>query len=405
MGTPSSTVSVSSTQPQVAYLAEGKLYLATPGSKPDLVESHFAQEILDRQERNRQRHEWKQSGMAWNFNRMPGLPVPNASARSIRLTCLARAGADELAYALETDAVGGLFFWERKTGCERRLFHRAEFHANDLSIHPADGTIAVSVRMEDGAVNVALMKSDGKGMRVVTAGDSTDECPAWLPPDAPGVVGKKVLVYQSAGLARGSQGMVAERGPYAVLQLDTDDGEMKTLLESDDHDYLSPRVGPGGSLYYIERPYQPLHAPVSPWKVALNILLFPFGLFMAIVHFFDWFSIVFRRKPLITAGGPRREGPEERYMMLWGKMVDAEKLHREAAGASAPKALVPRTWQLKRRGLSGPDEAIATHVVSYDLYPDGGVVYTNGATIYHVAPTGARTEVSTGRLIERVVAM
>ena len=391
----------------VAYLAEGKLYLAAPGEKPDLVESHFAQEILDRQERNRQRHDWKQSGMAWNLTRMPGLPVPDGAARPIRITCLSRArdGAGELAYALETEAVGGLFFWERKTGYERRLFHRAEFHANDLAIHPVDGTIAVSVRMEDGAVNVALMKPDGKGLREVTAGDSTDECPAWVPPDAPGVAGKKVIVYQSAGLARNSHGMLAERGPYAVIQLDTDDGEMKTLLESDERDYLSPRVARDGSLYFIERPYQSLQTPVSPWKVLLSILLFPFGLFMAIVHFFDWFSMVFRRKPLLTAGGPRREGPEERYMMLWGKMVDAEKLHREQSGATGAKALVPKSWQLKRRGLSGPDETVATHVVSYDLCADGGVVYTNGSTIYRVSPAGERTEVSSGRLIERVVAV
>jgi len=389
---------------EVAYLAEGKLYLAGPGRKPEIVESHFAQEMLDRQERNRQRNDWKQSGMSWNFMGMPGMPAPNHAARPIRFSCLsrARAGSGELAYALQTDVVGGLFYWERRTGYERRLFHRADFQAVDMACHPADGTIAVSVRMEDGAVNVAVMKGDGKGLREVTAGDSTDECPAWVPSADPS---KHVLVYQSAGLGRNAHGMVVDRGPYAVFELDTDGGEMKTMLEADDRDYLSPRVGADGSLYYITRPYQSMHPPVSPWKVARDVLLFPIGLVLAFVHFFDWFSTVFRRKPLLTAGGPPKEGPDARYMMLWGKLVDAEQIHREQStkGDGRGAALVPKTWTLQRRKPDGTDETLASHVVSFDLCEDGAVIYTNGAAVYHLDPTGARTEVCASRLIERVV--
>ncbi len=389
---------------EVAYLAEGKLYLAAAGRKPQIVESHFAQEMLDRQERNRQRNDWKQSGMAWNFMGMPGTPGPNHAARPIRFSCLSRAksGTGELAYALQTDVVGGLFYWERQTGYERRLFHRADFQAVDLACHPADGTIAVAVRMEDGAVNVAVMKGAGKGLREVTAGDSTDECPAWVPSADPN---KHLLVYQSAGLGRNAQGMVVDRGPYAVFELDADNGEMKTLLEADDTDYLSPRVGPDGSLYYITRPYQSMHPPVSPWKVARDVLLFPIGLVLAFVHFFDWFSTVFRRKPLLTAGGPPKEGPDARYMMLWGKLVDAEQIHREQStkGDARGAALVPKTWTLQRRKPDGTDETLATHVVSFDLCEDGGVVYTNGGAVYHIDPAGERTEVCASRLIERVV--
>ena len=388
---------------EVAYLAEGKLYLAAPGRKPEPIESHFAQEMLDRQERNRQRHDWKQSGMAWNLTRaVPGVPAPNGPVRPIRFACLARArdGAGELAYALQTDVVGGLFYWERKTGYERRLFHRADFQAIDLACHPGDGTLAVAVRMEDGAVNVAVMKPDGKGLREVTAGDSTDECPAWVP----GPHGRHVLVYQSAGLGRDAQGMAVERGPYAVFELNTDTGDMKTLLEAEDKDFLSPRVGADGALYYITRPYQPLRVPVSPLKVAKDIVLFPFRLVLAVVHFLDWFSMVFRRKPLLTAGGPPKEGPDARYMMLWGKLVDAEQLHREQSrGDVRGAALVPKTWTLRRLKPDGTDETLATHVVSFDLCPDGSVVYTNGAGVYHLDVAGRRTEVCATRLIERVV--
>src|SRR5690349_18309604 len=77
----------------VAYLAEGKLFTAVAGAKPQVVESHFAQEMLDRRERNRQRNEWRDGGMAWNFRGMvPGMRMPMSEhARPIRFECLARA--------------------------------------------------------------------------------------------------------------------------------------------------------------------------------------------------------------------------------------------------------------------------------------------------------------------------
>ena len=400
----------------LAYLAEGKLYLVpAPGQKPELIDSHFAQEMLERQERNRQRHEWKQSGMAWGFGVgvMPGVRLPETGSRPIRFTCLARTGRSaggagdrpNLLYCLETDAVGGLFYWERGNGYERRLFHRANFHAGDIACHPDDGTIAASVATEDGAANIALMKADGKGLREVTAGDSRDESPSWVPPPAEGTSGRNVIVYQSAGLGRDAQGFVVDRGPTAVIRLDTDTGDMETLLEADDKDYLAARVGPDGSLYYVTRPYEPLRQPVSALKVAKDVVLFPFRLALAVVHFLDWFSLVFRRKPLITAGGPPREGPDSRYMMLWGKMVNAEQAHREKGSGGGGVAIVPKTWTLHRRNTFGTDETLASHVVNYDLCPDGGVVYTNGAAIYRIDAGGARTEVATARLTERVVWM
>jgi hypothetical protein len=395
----------------VAYLAEKKLFVAAPGAeKPALVESHFVEEMLDRRERNRQRHEWRQSGMAWNFRGMvPGTAGPTAAgSRPVRFECVApaRAGSGELIYAIQTDAVGGLFYWERKTGYERRLFHRAHFQALDVACHPADGTLAVAVRTEDGAANLALMNREGRGMREVTGGDSVDECPSWQPG-----ADRHVLVYQSSGLGRGAHGMVVERGPYAVHRLDTDGdtdgGGMETLLESDEWDYLSPKLGPDGSLYYIARPYQPLRQPVSALKVAKDVVLFPFRLVLAVVHFLDWFSMVFRRKPLLTAAGPPNEGPDARYMMLWGKLVDAEHARREkwTTGDGGPGALVPKTWTLHRRSPDGSDAVLTAHVVSYDLGAGGSVVYTDGTTVYRLAPDGTRSQLCRARLIERVVSI
>src|SRR5207253_1644575 len=84
-------------------------------------------------------------------------------------------------------------------------------------------------------------------------------------------------------------------------------------------------------------------------------------------------SLMFSGKPLLTAGGPARQMPDQRYLMLWGKMIDAEKAMRASKdGGSA--ALVPSSWQLIARSRSGEERVIAKGVVAFDLPGDGGEI-------------------------------
>jgi hypothetical protein len=142
----------------------------------------------------------------------------------------------------------------------------------------------------------------------------------------------------------------------------------------------------------------------SPLKVLADILLFPFRLALAILHFLNFFSIMFSRKPLITAGGPRKEGPDTRTMMLWGKVIDAERALRDSnkSGAGGGKSLVPKTWELVRRSPDGAEWVAARGVVSFDLCANGALVYTDGSGVYHLTPDGKPTPLCDGTLIEHV---
>jgi hypothetical protein len=60
---------------------------------------------------------------------------------------------------------------------------------------------------------------------------------------------------------------------------------------------------------------------------------------------------------------------------------------------------------LIRRADDGREDVVATSVLAYDLLADGSVVYSNGTAIFHRDPAGGVTEVCTGKLIERVVAV
>src|SRR3954464_13854796 len=98
--------------PTVAYLAEGKLYVKRPQSeKPALIDSPFVQQMLERAERARQRHGWKNQSMGWRLNTAAGFGAEAmgqmggpADVRRVRFSGLTRgSSAGELLYALDTD--------------------------------------------------------------------------------------------------------------------------------------------------------------------------------------------------------------------------------------------------------------------------------------------------------------
>ncbi len=389
------------TAPTIAYIAEGKLYTQNPSEPAKLIDSVFVQTILDRVEKNRSRNEWKSQGMAWNFaSRGGGNPfgmgAAPAEVRRIRFSGVAGGGqAKELLYAIDTDFAGGLFHHDLADASERRLYHRNQFRATDLSRHAHDGTLTFTVQQEDGTAHIATMAAEGRGFKEVTEGDSVDEAPTWVPGAG------HEIVFQSAGIGRNQHGVRVSLSPYAIQRIDLDDDKMDTLLEPEDYDALLPRMSEDGTLYFIRRPYQPFGQPVSLLKVGLDVLLFPYRLVRAIVHFFNFFSMMFSKKPLITAGGPLRDGPDARFLMLWGQVIDTNKALRNAK-ANDGGSLVPGTWQLIKRTASGVDEILAKHVLSYDLCRDGSVVFTDGVKITHLGIAGDVKEIGSGNLIERV---
>jgi hypothetical protein len=383
-----------------AYLAEDKIYLKDGDAPVKLIESPFAQAVVDRDVRSRQRSDWKTkgAGAAFQGGVMPwARQADDPSARQAKMSAVTGGNNGELVYALNTAAVGGLFVYEIVTSSERRIFHKNGLRIRGLTRRPADGLLALSLHLEDGTANIATIDTNGRGLREVTEGDSVDESPAWLAGE------RRRLLFQSAGVGRGAQGHVAGLGPYAMQQLDLENGELTTLLEKDDTDYLCPKPMPDGTIYCIRRPYRPGHATaINPVKLAVDILLFPLRLAGAIVHFFNFFSMMFSGKPLLTAGGANAKPVDQKHLMLWGKFIDADKALKAAKQGESP-SLVPPDWELIRRTADGREETLVKGVLAFDVHPDGRVLYTNGSAVFQLAADGSSQKLCDGKMIEHVV--
>ena len=192
-------------------------------------------------------------------------------------------------------------------------------------------------------------------------------------------------------------------GPYAIQQLDLENGDLTTIVEKPDADYLCPRSCADGSICFIRRPYLPDGGRASPVKLAGDILFFPFRLARAVLHFLNFFSLLFSQKPLLTAGGEKRS-LDQRHLMLWGKFIDADKASKMAKEGDAP-ALVPAEWELIRRSTDGTEKTLARSVLSFDMTAEGHILYSNGSAVYHLDADGNPNRLCASKLIEHIAAL
>lgn len=386
----------------VSYIAGGKLYVMRPDGARREVTSDFAQNLIDRSESRRQRNEWKAGSAGWNATNAPpelvSLGMANqgpGNQRQVNMITTVPLDTDRMLYALQTDTIGGLFEYTISRDEERRLVHRTDFRIGELDAHQSDERLIASLAYPDGTANLATMRPGGGQTTEITEGDSVDQAPNWVG-DA-----DNAIVYQSAGVARDHHGDVAGLSTFRIERLDLDNGGHEVLAESDEHDLLLPRVGADGSLYFLRRPYEELYPRRGPLAILKDILMFPIGVCVAIFWFLNAFSMLFTKKPLTSAGGPQMERQTTRKLILYGRVIEAEKARRTRGKHYAP-AVVPDTWELVRRTSAGDEKVLATAAGHYDLAPDGGIVYTNGAKIWHLAPDDKQTELVKDSLIERV---
>ena len=91
-------------------------------------------------------------------------------------------------------------------------------------------------------------------------------------------------------------------------------------------------------------------------------------------------------------------------ILLQGRRIDAEKALRSARAVQGVPSLVPDSWQLVSRNQDGEERVLATNVASYDMSPDGTIIYTNGQGVFVVEQDGSTRLALTGELVADVVA-
>lgn len=383
-----------------AHLSQGKLHLHGEHAVRTL-ESAFGRSLRERAAQIRNRNSWKMRGRGAQFAAgvlWAGQPGDAAEFRLAITSVTPGRQPGEIFYSLETDEVSGVFEIDAEGG-ERRLFHTSDFRVRHLAASPERGRLAATLATDPMTAHIAVMQIDGAGFHELTEGDSVDLAPQWSPEQ------EGSIVFQSAGVGRDPSGRPTALGPFAVQQVDAGSGDLRTLAESDGHDLLGPRKSADGSLYYIRRPWQNRKVAVSPLDAVKDAVLFPFRLGYAIFQYFNFFSMMYTGKPLATSKGAAQRQPDLKQMMVWGNLIDAGRAAREAGNDAEAPSLVPSTWQLIRQEPGGTTHSLANGVLSFDLAPDGSILYSNGSAIFHLEPGAKPARVFVGKWIEQVAAV
>lgn len=385
-----------------AYLAQGKLHLKMGDSPVRPIESQFGNSVRQRAQEMHQRHSWKTQGRGAQFMRggvLWGATDADPALMPIRISGLSpgcRCG--ELLYSLDTPEIAGLFVVKDDGQHEQRLFHTADYRVGHVTAQPDSKKIACSFTHRGGTSSIAIMNEDGSEMAEATQGDTIDMAPSWVHG------GQHELVFQSAGLARNRAGSLVGRGAFAVHRLNLNSGEMITIAENPTADLLGPRMAQDGMLYYIKRPYRGPGAKIGVGQAALDLVLFPFRLLYALFQYLNFFTMSYTGKSLTSTGGAAQRQADVRQMMVWGNLIDAQKAGRRGSDDETPP-LVPKTWELIRQKPDGSVDSIAKGVLSFDLYDDGSVLYSNGSAVYRLSPQGKTDRLAKDSLIEQVVAL
>ena len=364
------------------FLTEGNLFLKEEGRDVSEIESPFAQAAVDRATTRGARQAWKGQerggpGNPYSASTVWGRQASAATDDHPTFRHVARgAGPDELLYTLAMSASSGLFRYSLASRDELRLFHRQDFDACGLSCDPVNGQIVVASRGKETLGKLELIDDATRRRDLITAGDGHDSNPSH---DA---TARGIVYFQSSGVGRNERGDIVALGPAAIHRLDQTSGQMETVLEDDDWDFLQPKTDTSGTLYYIRRPYASRDDLPFGQKVKAFVLL-PFHLAGAIFGFLDAFSRMFGKQSLRPAGkGPGIPVSQSRYATFHDTTIQLERVLNKRGKVDDSTQLVPKTWELIRRGRSGEETVIAKHVVSFDLGPAGELIYTDGLRVW-----------------------
>ncbi len=378
---------------QIGWVSNGKLFVQGGYGAVQEVTSPYAQQAMDRAERSREKNAWKKDtafgvaayGNYRDFERDTD-PILISSARFT--------SDGKLLYFQADHGMGGLFSYDLASGHEERLLHRQQLQLQDMNLSPSGKMIYCTIQSRGGASHIASMSASGDGLRELTGGDTIDSAPTAVPGD------EGVVIYQSAGIARNQQGGWAGIGHVTLQELNTTTGRVTPVLEDPRYDFLSPRVAADGALFFIRRPYEPPQYHAG--NVVLDTILFPFRLLRAVFHYLNFFSLMYSRKPLTGAGGAPMQA-DMKNIMLQGKRIDAERALRREASIGGIPSLVPSSWQLVRRPRNGGETVVACNVSSFDITPNGTIVYSNGRGMFALDAQGRSSLVTQGDLVGAVL--
>ena len=342
------------------------------------IVSAFAKEMLQREADRQRTTSWKYA----ERENSQGLIGPAlwgrgggdnalAPARFLHI-CKAR---EERAvyYVLSVGRIVGLFKYYLDEQREIRIFHRQQTAVLGMAYLPQTQHIVLAVMLADGTAHLEVYDEEGTQKGAATV---------WMqrPPPCRGL---KPRWFTNPGGRRVMQTPVLwwalVTAPHWV---DYKAGEMDSLLDDEQWDYVAPHISQDKMLFAIRRPTdKPVHEKAG--MAVKDSLMMPLRLGKAVFGYLNVFSMLYGKEPLRSAGGPRTPELDQDLGTLWlhGRRIELSRVRTDPEYAGN---LVPASWKLiAQAGRHAEPQEIASHVAHFDVLADGSVLLSNGYDIHH----------------------
>ncbi len=374
---------------KVLFLSDGEMSVWVEGAVRTLHSERMEKYMATARElENRNAWKYEGAGALYQGREHPYEPHRRMAESSCRVPAATECGG-KLLYALATPVMGGLYLkdLDDDRAPESNWLSERAFHLSDM--HLQGETLAMALNMAHGECHIALLPVGKARYEVVTQGATQDTAP-FLCDDG------RTLYYVSAGYARNEDGFILARGPSALLRLDVHSGDLTEVCAEDDTDYLRPKVGPDGLLYFIRRPWkEPAQKRLTLGDKIKNVGAF----FKGVGRMFQFIGDPegsAKRKPRIA--GQKDDGQQKR--MLEGVLVDVTRMS-DATTADDEHGCVPDAWVLMRREPDGSLTELMKGVADYDFDGDA-LVYSDGRRIVRLQD-GKKTVLHKAVFIPRIV--
>ncbi len=381
---------------QLFFVSKGKMFIAADGKSKEIPSAVLAHAI-EHVKTSAQREAWKKSGEGAKFTGVYE-PGSDASSRveqiSSRISCVACEDG-QLFYSISIDEIAGIYSKKSMTDSDEGIV-LADSHYQYIDFDIRHGKMAVTAAF-GGECHLGIAGLKGN-CTVITEGESVEASPAWSLCD------EDLLYYSSAGLSTDhaeqseqqirslplammelavSGGRYTAVGPSGIYRINVKTGEIDEIAVDSAYDYVKPREGADGSVYYIRRPYKA--QTVRRGSCLLDLLLLPVRLIGALFSFLNFFTMKYTGKTLRSGGGASKQ-KSEAELYIEGNLIDAEKSLKQTANEKNP-GIIPPSWELIRRWPDGKTETVRKGVLAFAL--DGEDIYiSNGLYILRRTPDG-----------------
>lgn len=321
------------------------------------------------------KNEWKTSGSGALFTNSNISYLDADSKYSSHLGGISKFHSDNIIYSLNIENNTGLHIKNILDDTEPESFIIRKNHMNiyALDYQPTTGRILACANNQSSAINLAIFNDKNTDFQFITEGDCHDQNATWskINPD--------IIYYDSRGIARDSAETFLGFSPRYIQQLNIKTGDLIEIIANEKLDFIKPKEDSDGNLYYIKKPYKPLHTKeITSIK---DIAMIPIKLCRAIFGWLNFFTQRYAGQSLKTSGNnPAKnieKNPEE--LFIEGNLINVLKEQKESEKqCNQYIGFAPQNWELIKKTPDGNKITIKKGVLDYSLGENGDIIYSNG---------------------------